>query len=321
MKTQIVRTEIDKNFYRKYIQHRLPDTIFDVHVHLNLPEHISMVTESRWLSDWALESGHLLSCEGALSWAKVLYPDVRYEIAGFPWPIREADLKANNAYLAGFSGKRILSPFMVVRPEWPAEGIEKTLLDGDFVGFKPYPDMYSGVKGVDLSIFEFFPHEQWALLDKYKKAVVLHLPRKNRIADKDNVRELLEARDRYPDATIIVAHFGRAFCPIYLKEGLDQLGGAEGFFFDTAAVINPEVYDLAFSRIPIENILYGTDMPSCGGTESGNGRSGSTSISAGSPLPGIRTGDRKRRKKDILSFSMSAPVRRLIYSRVRHPVR
>jgi predicted TIM-barrel fold metal-dependent hydrolase len=117
------------------------------------------------------------------------------------------------------------------------------------------------VKGADLSIFEFFPHEQWALLDKHKKAVVLHLPRKGRIADKDNVRELLEARDRYPDATIIIAHFGRAFCPIYLAEGLDQLGGAEGFYFDTAAVINPEVYDLAFSRIPIEQILYGTDMP------------------------------------------------------------
>ena len=261
MMTQIVRTEIDEAFYREHIRHRLPDTIFDMHVHLNLPEHISMVPESRWLSDWALESGHLLSYEDAVTWAKTMYPDVQYQIAGFPWPIREADLQANNAYLARLSQRRLLSPFMVVRPEWATEEIEKTLLDGEFVGFKPYPDMHTGVKGADVSIFAFMPHEQWALLDKHKKAVVLHLPRKNRIADEDNIRELLEARNRYPDVTIIVAHFGRAFCPTYLKEGLDQLGNIDGFCFDTSAVINPEVYDLAFSRIPITNILYGSDMP------------------------------------------------------------
>jgi predicted TIM-barrel fold metal-dependent hydrolase len=182
-------------------------------------------------------------------------------MAGFPWPIREADLRANNAYLARLSREGRLSPFMVVRPEWPSEEIEQTLLSGGFVGFKPYPDMHTGVKGADISIFDFFLHEQWALLDRHKKAVLLHLPRKNRIADDDNVRELLEARDKYPDVTIIVAHFGRAFCPIYLEEGLHKLGDVSGFYFDTAAVINPAVYDLAFSRIPIKRILYGSDMP------------------------------------------------------------
>ena len=30
--------------------------------------------------------------------------------------------------------------------------------------------------------------------------------------------------------------------------------------FDTTAVINPEVYNIAFSEIPVENILYGSDM-------------------------------------------------------------
>lgn len=261
MTPYLSRTAGDRAFYREHIQGRLPPAIFDIHVHINLPEHIAMVPESRWLTDWALESGHLLSCEDAYACARELYPDAAYKIAGFPWPIREADLKGNNAYLAKLRQEGRLWPFMVVRPDWPIEEIEETLTTGNFVGFKPYPDMVTGVKGADISIFDFFPHEQWALLDRHKKAVMLHLPRKGRLADPENIKELLVARDKYPDVTIIIAHFGRAFCPTYLDKGLDQLGDPSAFYFDTAAVMNPAVYDVAFSRIPATRILYGSDMP------------------------------------------------------------
>ena len=198
----------------------MPSFIFDVHVHINLPEHIADVPESRWLSDWALESGHLLPCEDAYACAKALYPDVEYKIAGFPWPIREAAMVQNNAYMATLHRQNKLTPFMVVRPEWPAEEIEQTLIEGEFVGFKPYPDMVSGVKGAEMSIFNFLPHEQWQILNRHKKTVMLHLPRRGRLADDNNVHELLTARNKYPDVNIILAHFGRAFCPVYLREGL-----------------------------------------------------------------------------------------------------
>lgn len=90
---------------------------------------------------------------------------------------------------------------------------------------------------------------------------MLHLPRKERLADPDNARELMEIRQKFPDISIIIAHFGRAFCPYYLKKGLELMDGAEGFYFDTTAVINPAVYRLAFEKIPVDKILYGSDMP------------------------------------------------------------
>jgi predicted TIM-barrel fold metal-dependent hydrolase len=219
------------------------------------------VPAGRWLTDWALECGHLLPCEDAFACASELYPDTDYRIAGFPWPIREADLRGNNAYLAGQAEQGLITPFMVVRPEWPIDEVESCLVKEGFVGFKPYPDMVSGLKGADISIYDFIPHEQWQILERHKKAVMLHLPRKGRFADDDNVRELLEIRQKYPNVSIIVAHFGRSFCPWFLESGLDKLGGAEGFFFDTTAVINPAVYDVAFTLIPSDRILYGSDMP------------------------------------------------------------
>ena len=65
---------------------------------------------------------------------------------------------------------------------------------------------------------------------------MLHLPRAERIASPENVRELLEISQRYPEVAIIIAHFGRSFCPYYLERGLEQLGQeGQGFYFDTTA--------------------------------------------------------------------------------------
>ncbi len=256
------KTPLDARFYEEHLKPRLPWRIFDAHVHLNLPEHIAMVPEERWRTDWALESGHLLPVEDAYACARELFPEARYAIAGMPWPIREADLAANNRYLAEKRAEGLLHPFLAVRPEWDPEEIERELQEGGFVGFKPYGDMVSGVKGAELSIFDFLPRRQLEILDRRGLALLLHLPRRERIADPDNVRELREIRDRYPRVTVIVAHLGRSFCPYYLREGLRQLGrDAEGLHFDTSAVINPETYQVAFDSLPAERILFGTDIP------------------------------------------------------------
>ncbi|UCF98913.1 MAG: amidohydrolase family protein [Spirochaetaceae bacterium] len=262
MKPYFEMNEFDASFYSTFLKSRLPEKIFDVHVHINLPEHVAAIPPARWKSDWALECGHLLPAEDAYACARELFPDCRFRIAGFPWPIKEADMEANNAYLVDKRTEGLLMPFMTVQPQWDPEQVERSLLEGLFVGFKPYPDMVSGVKGADISIYDFFPHEQWRIADRHGKAVMLHLPRAQRMADPDNIRELKGIRQTYPRVSIIIAHFGRSFCPYYLRTGLQLLGpDSEGFYFDTAAVINPETYDLAFSRISPERILFGTDMP------------------------------------------------------------
>jgi len=261
LNTYFIKTEVDRIFYSEYLEERMPSKIFDAHVHINLKSHVEGVTPERIKTDWALECGIVLPCEDAYACAEELYPGVEYKIAGMPWPIKEADLKANNEYLAQKKSEGKLTPFMSLAPDWDIEETEEVLVNGGFIGFKPYPDMVSGKKGADISIFDFITREQLKLLDKHKRALMLHLPRKERLADPDNVRELMEIRDRFPEIKIIIAHFGRAFCPYYLEKGIEMMSGAEGFYFDTTAVINPAVYRLAFEKIPVDKILYGSDMP------------------------------------------------------------
>ena len=253
-------TEQDKQFYKEYLKSRMPEQIFDFHIHLNLPEHVPEISEERIHSDWAFESGLLLPVETAKAYAGRMFPDSLYKMAGFPWPIKEADLTANNEYLKEERKKGNALPFMAVAPWHEESYIEEQL--PYFAGFKPYPDLVAGEKGADISIFSFMPHWQLRILDRQKKTVVLHLPRKGRIADKDNIRELLELRQQYPDIQIVIAHLGRSFNPCYLEAALEEMKEeAGGFFWDTAAVLNPDVYKTAFEKLPEERILYGTDAP------------------------------------------------------------
>ena len=253
--------EIDKQFYREHLQSRLPSKLYDIHVHLNLREHVDMVPEERWLADWAMEIGHVLPVDDALACVEELFPDSRYSINAFPMPVKEADLRGSNRYLAEEQSQDKLTAFMCTMPDWADEEIEKGLAEQGFLGVKPYPDMVSGVKGADIGIFDFMPSNQWDIVDRYRKAVMLHLPRKERLSADQNIEELKQIRQNYPDLVIIIAHFGRSFCPFFLEEGLGKLGNAEGFFFDTSAVLNPEVYDIALTQLDPEQILFGTDMP------------------------------------------------------------
>lgn len=251
---------LDKEFYQQNLRHRMPGQIFDFHVHINLPEHIPEISEARVKADWAFACGLILPCETAYAYAARLFADIPYRIAGFPWPIQEAELKANHQYLLEQKKKGFLTPFMAVKPDFSEEYIEEQLKE--FSGFKPYPDLVSEVKGAEISIFQFIPHWQLEILNRHHKTVVIHLPRKGRIACPENIRELLEIRQKYPEIQVVIAHFGRSFNPIYLREALTQMGSsADGFYYDTAAVLNPEVYRLAFERLPLKQILYGTDAP------------------------------------------------------------
>jgi uncharacterized protein len=256
------RTDLDEQFYQEKLKPRLPETIFDVHVHINLPEHVTQVPPERFQSDWALQTGSILTCEDAHRIAEDMFPGIRYSIAGFPWPVREADLKANNDYLAQMKRLGWLSPFMVVKPEWDTHEVEAVLLEGGFAGFKPYPDMVSGAKGAAIGILDFIPRAQWALLEKHRKTAVIHLPRAERLASKENVSELLEIRQTYPHVGIIIAHVGRSFCPDFMQRGLEAMGGhLDEFHYDLSGVMHAESLRLAFEAIPPERLFYGSDLP------------------------------------------------------------
>ncbi len=253
----------DIEFYEQYLKSRLPQKILDVHTHINLQEHLKDIPQSRIDSDWAFQTGMQMTTEDAQHYISLMFPDIDYRMASFPLPIKEGDMVANNQYIQkSIQQKNIEYGLMCIKPQWSVEYIEEQLKTNGFVGVKPYPDMLSGVKGADISIFDFFPKEHIELVEKLNKCVVMHLPRAGRMPDPDNIRELREIRQRYPKLKMIIAHFGRCFMLPYFKSAIEALGeDIHSFWFDTAAVLNPQVFEAAMDVLDPDKILYGSDQP------------------------------------------------------------
>ena len=257
------KTALDKAFYGERLLPRLPRAVFDVHTHVNLWEHVKNVPKERIMDDWAFQCGYVMSAQDARYYFDTMFPGIKYEINAFAFPIREADIEASNEYIAQcVRTQAVRSGFMCIKPEYSVEYVEEMLEKHNFSGEKPYPDMVSGKKGAEGGIFDFMTRGQFALAEKLGMLVMMHLPRAGRMPDDRNVAELKEIRNEFPKLKLCIAHFGRCFTPYHISQAIEKMGEDIHWpYFDTAAVLNPEVYELALTTLSPERILFGTDEP------------------------------------------------------------
>lgn len=256
-------TEYDTLYYRTYLEDRLPEKMLDMHSHMNLPEHVQNVPASRVAGDWALQAGYQMTVEEARFFAKTLFPTVDYAFVAFPFPIREADMEANNRYIAArVADDSLAAGLMAVTPEMTGAQVSAQLHSGGFAGIKPYPDFVGSTKGAQVNISDFLKPEHLQSAWEAGKCVLLHLPRADRMADESNVRELRAMVSDFPGLKLIVAHLGRCYNKYYWDRAMELLGrDAEKFWFDTAGVMNPRVLGDAFSRVDPQRLMFGLDLP------------------------------------------------------------
>ena len=259
-----IRTALDTEFYDKYLAPRLPETVFDAHLHIRLPEHHKNVDPSQIAMDWAAQCCECMTAEDMHGYAKVFWPDRKFKVNALGTVTKGADHAGCNAYLAHMlREKKVDYAEMVLNPAWSDAFVEETLVEGNFTGYKPYPDMVTGQKGAEIPIPAFLPPSKMEILNRHKKAVTIHIPRAGRFADDNNVAELKKLADDYPDAKIIIAHFGRSYAEGVFEEGVKKFGPdyMKRFYFDVAAVLNPKVLEIAFQVMDMKKVIYGTDLP------------------------------------------------------------
>jgi hypothetical protein len=139
--------------------------------------------------------------------------------------------------------------------------LREDLSEGRFVGIKPYPDYVRKPDVNDVEIHEMLPGWAMEIVNDFGLIVILHIPRKDRLADPLNQRQIAELCGTYPRARVVLAHIGRAY---YLKNvvgSMDALIGLPNLYFDLAMLNNWEVLEYAFQKIKPNKLLYGTDIP------------------------------------------------------------
>ncbi|MBN2311603.1 MAG: amidohydrolase family protein [Candidatus Hydrogenedentes bacterium] len=236
----------------------LPDKILDFHVHI--------------FNEGVVPADDAYSCAGH-DIAKYDFDDFDEDLAEtypgrdtfavcFGTPHVGYDRARNDAYVGARCDRERFFPLRLFDPtEDSASDLRAALGPDRFLGLKPYLNYVRKPDPNDVEIHEMLPPRAMDIVNDLGLIVMLHIPRKARLADPLNQRQIVELCERYPRAQIVLAHVGRAY---YLKNivgHLDALKGLPNLYFDLAMLNNWEVLEYLFAEVPADKVLYATDFP------------------------------------------------------------
>jgi uncharacterized protein len=250
--------KIDLPIFQAELADWLPEKIFDVHTHSWLPEHnlepifnerVGLVFEAESVSKEELQEAYTL-----------LFPGKKLECLAFGMPLTTVDRIANNAYISQSVDHQTSFGLYVAHPSEDAETLWENLKRGGFIGFKPYLSYITWKELDEIRIRDFLTDAMLEVAHTYNLPVMLHVPREKRIADPDNITDLLYIAKHYPKAKIILAHAGRAYSREIIGEALDKLESTN-FYLEFSNVQSAEVVAEVLKRMPLECVMYGSDIP------------------------------------------------------------
>ena len=249
----------DRRIYEEELAPRLPQKIFDAHVHI--------WSKADYPADFRFPEKNCANrFGGAFTLAQwrdamaVLLPRQECHLNCFGMPNNAADRgKVPEGTLPGDFLNVLISPAD------SAEQVEERIDRSGATGVKPYLNYaaaFYGKPANEVEIADMFTPQQLAMLDRRSLAVTLHIPRSGRFADKLNQRQMIELCDKYPNVRFVFAHIGRAyFMKNILESNLDEFVNYPNAYFDTAMLNHEGIFKYTFDHFPAERVLFGSDAP------------------------------------------------------------
>ncbi len=253
-------TDRDRKVYQEELRDFLPPRIFDVHVHLFDPS--CLLPGKRFPPRSCYQKfGGAFTLEQLLDWASVWLPDQELHVNGFGQPSYDADRDLSGVYSGRISDNRRFFGMALVSPKDTIEDVKKRVSTNKLAGYKPYLNFVDWKPVADITIEDMLPAEQMEYADACGLAIMLHIPRPERLSDPVNQKQMVELCNRYPNAKIIYAHIGRAYYLNNVVGFLDGIARCPNAYIDTAMVNHEGVLEYAFRHFPRERILFGSDAP------------------------------------------------------------
>lgn len=259
-------TEKERNLhiYNEEIREFIPDRLLDFHVHVFHEETLKEDDPGFPLPGTRIRS---YTIPELLDDMEKIYPGKNCSAVVFGFPDLKYDSDVNNRYVAQNCDHRNVFPFRLVKPDEDPGRVEEELVSMRFLGVKPYLNYVQGKPPNEVEIHDMLPAGIMEVIDSLGLMVMLHIPRRDRLADPVNQEQIAKLATRYPNAKIILAHIGRAYYLSNIVGQLDRIGGFQNVYCDTAMVNHWEVLEYLFEHFDRKRILYATDLPIavCGG--------------------------------------------------------
>ena len=250
--------DYNQRIFNEELNDFLPAKLFDAHVHISPPDGFA--------PDAPFNCGGVpitsYTYDELAADLEIAFPGRHTEAIGFGFHNPKPNHERNNAYVGGSADFRKFFPLRLLDPHRDnAAAVNADIARYGFLGLKPYPDYARPNDIPNAEIPEMLPDWAMAIAHERRLLVMLHIPRSKRLEDPLNRRQLRELCTRWPGAKIILAHVGRAYYLRGVTGFLDDLRGFPNLYFDVAMVQHWEVMAYLFRHVPIERVLFGTDIP------------------------------------------------------------
>ena len=245
----------DQQIWEEELQDFVPTRVFDAHIHMFHPEHLSQASTSPFHS-WTLADLPALR-----QWAARLYPgrETHFLVLGTPAP--GIDVAAHNRWCIEQVQQDPQSRMnRLVTPACRIADIERDIREHGFIGLKPYRLFSITGDIAQCRIHEFLPHEQLELANELGLWVTMHLSRFHGCADELNLSDLQSfTGSRYPKIKWMLAHCARSFTYWPIRQSIDRLRDMPNIWYDVSAVTDVRPMITLFSREDHKRIFYGSD--------------------------------------------------------------
>lgn len=252
--------DADRRIFEQELNDFLPRRIFDVHAHLFDAGCFVPSTKLPPKSCYRRFGGSFTR-EQYQGWADAWLPGRILHVNSFGHPSAETDRARSATYTGTISDNRRFFGMRLVAPHDPAAAIEASLREHALIGYKPYLNYVDWKPSDEVTIDDMLPAAQMELAERLGLIITLHIPRAERLADPINQAQMTALCRRYPRATFIFAHIGRAYYLNNVIGRLDGLAACPNAYLDTAMVNHEGVLEYTFRHFPRERILFGSDAP------------------------------------------------------------
>ncbi len=236
----------------------LPKRILDFHAHV-APRGVFPVGQPYRCAGHALAKYDLKDLAADMDAA---FPGRKTAAVCFGFPHVEYDRVRNDRYLAEHCDRKRFFPFRLFDPnENDPTAVRADIVAGGFLGLKPYLNYVRKPNPNDVEIREMLPDWIMEIANDIGLIVMLHIPRKERLADPLNQRQLVALCRSWPKAKIVLAHVGRAYFLRNVVGWLDDLKDLPNLWYDLAMVNHWEVMEHLFCTVPSDKVLFASDAP------------------------------------------------------------
>ena len=254
--------DVDRRIWEEELAEFVPKQVFDIHTHLyrwafNLDPHKETGAYRSLLGEEYADA----TLEMANAIDAALMPGCEVHRLSFPFPFQyPCDFAGSNAFVAAETAKDSRSrALMLVHPGMTAQDIERAVDQYGFLGLKPYRFYSATGDPVDCRMTDFLPEHQIAVADKRGLILMMHIAKRDAIADRDNLADISRLCEKYPNARWILAHCARSYSAWAIEKAAATLRPLKNVWYDTSSVCESDAMDALYTAVGCDRVMYGSD--------------------------------------------------------------